>query len=223
MTAARAQLAREHGGGRAWTVMLSNAEIRPASGEDAYAWEGEAWWGGDIHRLVLKSQGEGEVGGDLDAAEVQALYSQAVSTYFQLQAGLRQDFGSGPDRTYAVAGFEGLAPYWFELEGAVFLSNKGEVTARLEGAYDLRITQRLILEPRGELNLSAQDVTALGLGAGLTDAELGLRLRYEIRQEFAPYMGVSYERKFGETADFARAAGGDPEETRLVLGVRAWF
>lgn len=223
MAAARAQLAKEHGGGTAWKVMLSNAEVRPHSGSDGYAWEGEAWWGGDIHRLVLKSEGEGEFDGKLESGEVQALYSRAVTAYFQLQAGLRQDFGTGPSRTYAVLGFEGLAPYWFELEGSAFLSDKGDVSARLEGAYDLRLTQRLILEPRGELNLSAQDTPELGLASGLTDAELGLRLRYEIRQEFAPYVGVAYERKLGETADLARAGGEDVEETRLVLGVRAWF
>lgn len=223
MAAARAQLAREHGGGSAWKVMLSQAEVRPTSGDDGYAWEGEAWYGGDIHRLVLKSEGEGDFGGDLHAAEVQALYSRSVSAYFQLQAGLRHDFEPGPSRTYAVVGFDGLAPYWFELEGAAFLSQKGEVSARFEGSYDLRLTQRLILQPQAELNLAAQDVRELGVGAGFTDAELGLRLRYEFRQEFAPYVGVSYERQLGETAGLRRAVGEDVEEARLVLGVRTWF
>lgn len=223
MAAARAQLAREHGGGTAWKVMLDQAEIRPTAGDDGYAWEGEAWYGGDINRLVLKSEGEGAIGGDLHAAEVQALYSRTISTYFQLQTGLRHDFEPGPSRTYAVVGVEGLAPYWFELEGAAFLSEKGDISARLEGSYDLRITQRLILQPQAELNLAAQDVPELGLGAGFTSAELGLRLRYEIRQEFAPYLGVAYERRLGETAKFTRAAGDDVEEARLVLGLRAWF
>lgn len=223
MATARAQLAREHGGGVAWKVMLDQAEVRPAAGDDGYAWEGEAWYGGDINRLVLKTEGEGAVGGDLHAAEVQALYSRAISAYFQLQAGVRHDFEPGPSRSYAVIGVEGLAPYWFELEGAAFLSTKGDVSARLEGSYDLRLTQRLILQPQAELNLAAQDVPELGLGAGFTSAELGLRLRYEFRQEFAPYVGVAYERRLGETAKFARIAGDDAEEARLVLGVRAWF
>lgn len=223
MAAARAQLAREHGGGRAWKVMLSTAEVAPQSGDDAYSWEGEAWYGGDLNRLVLKSEGEGAFGGDLHGAEVQALYSRAIGPYFDLQAGLRHDFEPGPSRTYAVLGFEGLAPYWFELEGAAFLSEKGDLSARLEGAYDLRLTQKLILEPRAELGLSVQDVPELGVGSGLTEAELGLRLRYELRREFGPYLGVVYERKLGETADLARADGEEVEDTRFVLGVRAWF
>lgn len=223
MAAARAQLAREHGGGRAWKVMLSTAEVAPQAGDGAYAWEGEAWYGGDLNRLVLKSEGEGAFGADLHGAEVQALYSRAIGPYFDLQAGLRHDFEPGPSRTYAVLGFEGLAPYWFEIEGAAFLSEKGDLSARLEGAYDLRLTQKLILEPRAELGLAAQDVPQLGVGSGLTEAELGLRLRYELRREFGPYLGVVYERKLGETADLARADGEEIEDTRFVLGVRAWF
>lgn len=223
MAAARAQLAREHGGEPAWKVMLSTAEVRPTSGDDAYAWEGEAWYGGDIHRLVVKSEGEGVFGGDLHEAELQGLYSRAIGPYFDLQAGVRHDFKPGPSRTYATIGFEGLAPYWFELEGAAFLSEKGDLSARLEGSYDLRLTQKLILEPRAEVNLSAQDVRELGLGSGVTDAELGLRLRYEIAREFAPYVGVVHTRKFGDTADLARASGEDARETSLVVGIRAWF
>ncbi|WP_312164292.1 copper resistance protein B [Phenylobacterium sp.] len=223
MAAARAQLAREHGGGKAWKFMLSTAEVRPASGEDAYAWEGEFWYGGDVNRLVLKSAGEGAFGGDLHSAEAQVLYSRAIGPYFDLQAGVRHDFEPGPSRTYATVGFEGVAPYWFELEGAAFLSDKGDLSARFEGAYDLRLTQKLILEPRAEVELAAQEVRELGIGSGLTSAELGLRLRYEFRREFGPYVGVAYERKFGDTADLARAAGEDVEDTRFVLGVRAWF
>lgn len=223
MEAARAQLALEHGGGRAWKVMLSTAELRPQDGDDAYAWEGEFWYGGDINRLVVKSQGEGEIGGDLHGAEAQVLYSRAIGPYFDLQAGLRHDVEPGPSRSYAVVGFEGVAPYWFEVEGAAFLSEKGDLSARLEGAYDLRLTQKLILESRAELELAAQDVRELGVGSGLTSAELGLRLRYEFRREFGPYVGVFHERKFGRTADFARAAGADVEATSLVVGVRAWF
>lgn len=223
MDAARAQLALEHGGGRAWKVMLSTAELRPQDGDDAYAWEGEFWYGGDINRLVVKSQGEGEIGGDLHGAEAQLLYSRAIGPYFDMQAGVRHDFEPGPSRSYATVGFEGLAPYWFEVEGAAFLSEKGDLSARLEAAYDLRLTQKLILEPRAEIDLAAQDVRELGVGSGLSSAEFGLRLRYEFRREFGPYVGVSHERKFGRTADFARAAGDDVEATSLVVGVRAWF
>lgn len=221
MAAARAQLALEHGGAPAWKVMLSMAERRPVSGEDSYAWEGEAWYGGDTHRLVVKTEGEGA--DHLESAELQALYSRAISPYFDLQIGLRHDFEPNPSRTYATVGFEGLAPYWFEVEGAAFLSDEGDLSARLEGSYDLRLTQKLILEPRAEINFAAQNDQATGVGSGLTDTELGLRLRYEFRREFAPYVGVVHERKYGRTAEFARAAGEDVDTTRLVVGLRAWF
>ena len=167
-----------------------------------------------LDRLVLAGPGMAVAG---------SLYARAISPYFDVQAGVRQDLEPRPRRTYAALGFEGLAPYWFQVEGAVFLSNEGDLSARLEGSYDLRLTQRLILQPRAQVNLAARDVPELGLGAGLTNAELGLRLRYEIRREFAPYLGVHYERRFGDTADFARAAGEDRDDLRLVAGIRAWF
>jgi len=222
MRPSREQLREEHGGSRTWKVMIDQAEWRVRDGDDGYAWNGEAWWGGDYNRLVVKSEGEG-ASGDLEDAELQLLYSRAISPYFDLQAGLRQDLQDGPKRTYATVGFEGLAPYWFETEGAVFLSNKGEAFARLEGSYDLRLTQRLIVQPRAEMNLSAQDIPELELGSGVTDLELGVRLRYEVTREFAPYVGVVYGRKFGGTADYAKAHGEDDDETSFVVGVRAWF
>jgi copper resistance protein B len=222
MAAARAQLRREHGDMRWSKVMLETFEIRPDAGADVYAWEGEASFGGDINRLAVKTEGEG-TSGELEHAELQGLYSRAIDPYWNLQAGLRQDFGHGPDRTYATVGVEGVAPYWFEVGAAAFLSNRGDLSARLEGSYDLRLTQALILEPRAEANLAASADRPAGLGSGLRDVELGLRLRYAIRQEFAPYVGLHWERKFGDTADIARAHGEGVEDTRLVVGVRAWF
>lgn len=222
MRPSRDQLRVEHGGSHTWMVLIDQAEWRVRDGKDGFAWNGEAWWGGDDNRLVVKSEGEG-AGGDLEDAELQLLYSRAISPYFDLQAGLRQDFQDGPKRTYAAVGFEGLAPYWFETEGAVFLSNKGETFARVEGSYDLRLTQRLILQPRAEMNFSVQDVPELELGSGVTDIELGLRLRYQVTREFSPYVGVTYGRKFGGTADYAKAGGEDDTETSVVIGVRTWF
>lgn len=222
MDQARAVLRQEHGGMTLSRTMIDRLEVRPASGRDAYAWEGEFRYGGDIDRMVIKSEGEG-VRGDLEDAEVEVLYSHAIGPYFDLQAGVRQDIEPRPRRTYAVVGFEGLAPYWFEVEGALFLSNKGDLSARLEGSYDLRLTQRLILEPRGEVNLAAEDARALGVGSGLSKIEVGLRLRYEIERQFAPYVGVNLERRLGRTADFARAAGEDVSDARFVFGLRAWF
>ena len=223
MVPSRDLLMREHGGGSFSMVMLDLAELQVRNGRDGYRWEGEAWFGGDINRLTVKTEGEGGFGEGVDAAEVQILYSRAIGPYFNLQAGVRQDIRPTPARTYATLGFEGLAPYWFELEGALFLSNKGDLLARLEGYYDQRITQRLIVQPRAEVNASAQDVPENGLGSGVTDAELGLRLRYEIVREFAPYVGVSWERKLGDTARLARAAGEGTGGFAFVAGIRAWF
>ena len=223
MARARAQMMREQGGRTFSQIMFNLAEYRAQQGREGYRWDGEAWIGGDIDRLWLKSEGEGTFGDRLDSAEVQALYSHAIGPYFNVQAGVRHDFGPGPDRSYATIGFEGLAPYWFEVEGALFLSDKGDLRGRLEGYYDQRITQRLILQPRVEFNLSAQDVPENRIGSGLSDAELGLRLRYEVTRRFAPYVGISHEAKIGRTADFARAEGKDPTTTSLVAGVRLWF
>ena len=167
--------------------------------------------------------GEGQFGGPLDDLELFGLYSRAVSPYWNLQAGVRYDVKPDPSRTYAVIGVEGLAPYWFEITAAAFLSNKGEVRGRIEGYYDQRITQKLILQPRFEANLSAQSIPELGVGAGLTNLELGARLRYEIKREFAPYIGVSWTNKFGGTADMARSEGERTEDFAVVAGLRFWF
>jgi copper resistance protein B len=221
MERARALLREEHGGAQASQVMLNLFEYQARSGGDGYHWAGEAWFGGDIDRLVIKSEGEGDRHG-VESGEVQALYSRAMGLYTDLQVGVRQDL-EPKSRTYATVGFETLLPYWIEAEGAVFVSTKGDVLARGEGAIDWRLTQRLILQPRAELNFAAQNVRATGTGGGLSDAELGLRLRYEIRREFAPYVGVTYGRSFGRTADYARADGRSVSDTSVVLGLRAWF
>lgn len=223
MQAARDQLRREHGGSLTSRIMLSLGEYQFRDGEDGYRWEGEARFGGDIHRLVLKTEGEGGADSGIGAAEVQALYSRAVTPYFDLQVGVRQDFEPTPRRTYATLGFEGVAPYWFDVQGALFLSDHGDVLGRLEGAHDLRLTQRVVLQSRAEMNAAAQNVPEVGIGAGVVNVELGLRLRYEVRRNFAPYVGISYDEKFGDTADLSRAVGEDPSATSLVLGLRAWF
>lgn len=223
MARSRNQMMREQGGQTMNQIMFNLAEYRMVEGRDGYRWDGEAWFGGDINRLTLKSEGEGAFGERVESAEIQALYSRAIGPYFNLQAGIRHDLKPNPSRTYATIGFEGLAPYWFEVEGALFLSNKGDLLGRLEGYYDQRISQRLVLQPRAELNFSAQDVPENRIGAGLSSAELGLRLRYEITRQFAPYVGVSYDAKTGQTARYARADGEDPTSTNFVAGVRIWF
>ncbi len=216
-------LRREHGGMTYYQVLFNLAEYQARKGSDGYRWDGEAWVGGDINRLWLKSEGEGGFGKALESAEVQALYSHALDPYWNLQAGVRYDFKPNPSRTYATIGIEGLAPYQFEVEGALFLSDKGDVLARAEGYYDQRITNYFVLQPRVEANFAAQDVRETGIGSGLTDLEAGLRLRYEGRREFAPYIGVSWERQFGDTARFSRARGDDTGGFSFVAGVRTWF
>ncbi len=223
MREARGQLRREHGGGTFTQVMLNLAEVQIRDGRDGYRWEGEAWYGGDLNRFVFKSEGSGGFGEGVDDAEVQALYSRTIGPYFNFQAGVRYDIKPNPSRTYATIGFEGLAPYWFEVEGALFLSNKGDLLARFEGYYDQRITQQLILQPRLETNFALQDVRETGIGSGLSDIELGLRLRYEIKRELAPYIGISYDRKIGDTARFARLDGEDVGGASVVAGLRVWF
>ncbi|RAK62489.1 copper resistance protein B [Phenylobacterium kunshanense] len=222
MAAARDQLRREHGEMSWATGMLETAEYRPSGDGDGYAWEGRFSYGGDVNRLVLRSEGEG-ASGDLESAELQVLGSRAIGPYFNLQAGVRQDVEPRPRRTYATVGLEGLAPYWFEVGAAAFLSEKGDLSARFEASYDLRLTQRLILEPRAEADVAFSDDPAVGVGSGVSKLELGLRLRYAITPEFAPYVGVNWDRKLGDTADLARAAGEHASDTRFVVGLRAWF
>jgi copper resistance protein B len=223
MARARAAMLKENGGMTFSQLMIDRAEYRVQKGGDGYHWEGEGWIGGDINRLAIKSEGEGAVNGPLESAELQALYSRAIDPWWNVVAGVRQDFRPRPQRTYATIGIEGLAPYWFELEAQAFLSDKGDAHLRVEGSYDQRITQRLILQPAAEVNIAAQDVPELGIGSGLSTIELGLRLRYEFAREFAPYVGVNWERSFGDTARYARAEGEGASATSLVMGVRFWF
>ena len=223
MAMGRHHLGEFHGNQKLVRVLGNIAEYQARKGRDGYEWDAEGWYGGDINRLWVKSEGEGAFGERLEKAEVQALYSHAIDPSFNLQGGIRYDFKPNPSRVYATVGFEGLAPSFFDVEGALFLSNKGELMARAEGYYDQRITQRLILQPRAELNFAAQNSREIGVGAGLSDAEIGLRLRYDIRREFAPYVGVQYRRAFGRTRDYLRAEGEASAGWSFLAGVRTWF
>lgn len=221
MERSRDTLRREHGGARVSKFMLDQLEYSRIDGENTYRWNGEAWFGGDINRFVLKSEAEGSK--NVRDAEVQALYSRAVGPYTDVQAGVRYDIEPSPSRTYLALGVQSLLPYWFEVGGAVFVGESGQVLARAEGSYDFLLTQRIALQPRAELNFASKEDTAIGRGSGLVNAELGLRLRYEIRREFAPYIGVVWNREFGDTADYARVLGEDPESTSVVIGLRTWY
>ncbi len=223
MAEGRHHLQQFHGGQKLLRVGFDIAEAQFRKGREGYRWEGDAWYGGDIDRLWVKTEGEGDFGGSLEEAEVQVLYSRAIDPYWNVQGGVRYDFKPDPSRVYATVALEGLAPSFFDVEGALFLSNKGELMARASGWYDQRITQRLILQPRGEVNLAAQNSRSIGVGAGLSDIELGLRLRYDIHRQFAPYVGVEYSRAFGRTRRYLRQEGEDPDSLSFLAGIRFWF
>jgi copper resistance protein B len=197
-------------------------EGRRSGGEHGYLLDLQGWVGTDAGKFWAKVEGDGEFDGALEGVELQALYSRPVSPFFDLQLGVRQDLATGEPRTHAVVGVQGLAPYWFEVDAAAFVSHTGDVTARLEAEYDLLLSQRLVLQPRTELDVAFQDVEALGLGAGLSSGEAGVRLRYEFRREVAPYVGVSWRRAFGGTADAVRAGGDRVAGVALVVGMRLW-
>ena len=203
-------------------IQAERLEGSTSDGEEGYLLDLQGWVGTDTSKFWGKVEGDGVIGGQVEGVEIQALYSRMISPFFDLQLGVRQDVMPDVSRTQAVIGVQGLAPYWFEVDAAAFISHTGDVTARLEAEYELLFTQRLVLQPRTELNVAFQEVEALGLGAGLSSVEVGLRVRYEIRREFAPYVGVSWRQAVGGTADVARAAGERSAGTSFVAGVRLW-
>ncbi|HWK74365.1 MAG TPA: copper resistance protein B, partial [Povalibacter sp.] len=172
-------------------------------------------------KLWLKTEGE-SVAGDQEG-RVELLWDWTFARWWSLQAGVRHDFGEGPSRTWAAFGVQGLAPYWFEVDAALYVGEEGRTAARFSAEYELLLTQRLIFQPQFEFNVYAKDDPRNALGSGLADTQLGLRLRYEIRREFAPYAGVVWSRLYGDTADLARSAGHDADDVQLVIGLRAWF
>ena len=223
MEPSRRELIRMHGRMATSRFRAERLEVGFGGGEETYGWEADFFYGEPLDRLWLKSEGEGGFDGGLEHGEVQALWGHAISPFFDLQAGVRYDFAPDPERAHLVLGVQGTAPHWIEIDAAAFLSDEGELTARIEAEYDLRITQRLILQPLVEVALSAQDIPELSVGAGLSTSEVGLRLRYEIVPEFAPYVGVEWDQAYGETADFREAAGEDAGALRFVAGLRIWF
>ena len=198
-------------------------EYRAHDGTDTLYWEADGWIGTDDNRLAVKTRGEKAVGGSLESAELQLLYRRPVSDFFDLNAGLRHDFRPNPDRTYAVIGLQGLAKQFVETDANLFVSQKGDVSARLETTVDWLLTQRLVLQPTMELNAAFSEDAAVKSGAGLNSLELGLRLRYEVTRKFAPYIGLHWERKLGATGNFVRQEGGDAENLFFVGGVKLWF
>lgn len=202
--------------------LLDQLEYQDADGGSALAWKAEGWIGGDVDRLWLRSEGE-RTAGVTEDAELQVLYGHAVSPWWDVLAGVRQDFKPGSPQTWATFGVQGMVLYGFEVEASAFFGENGQTAARLEGEYDILLTNRLILQPTFEANLYGRNDPARGVGSGLANTEVGLRLRYEIVRQFAPYIGVTWGRSYGKTADFVRDEDGDVEEARFVAGIRMWF
>jgi copper resistance protein B len=210
------------------TLIFDQLEYRANVGNDTIAWDAQGWYGGDINRLWIKSEGEVQAdGGSEGDIEVQLLYSRMIAAFWDFQAGLRVDqiwgSDSDPNRVLAVIGFQGLAPYLFEVEPTLFISEDGDISARLTATADLLITQKLILQPRFESEVASRTSKRFGVGEGLEYVELGLRLRYEVRREFAPYIGVNWLRQYGKTSDLSRADGSEDELFSVVAGLRLWF
>ncbi|TAA26902.1 MULTISPECIES: copper resistance protein B [Pseudoxanthomonas] len=207
-----------HGSTLNWLVQIDRLEAWNASDAHGQAWEASSWIGGDVNRLWLRSEGERSEG-RTESSDLEILYGRSVTPWWDVVAGVRQDFRPRDGRTWAALGVQGLAPYKFEVAATAYLGSGGQFGARLEAEYELLLSNRLILQPRIEADLSARDDPRTGQGSGLNSVEAGLRLRYEVTRRFAPYIGVNHTRHFGGSAD----AADHPRETALVAGVRVWF
>jgi copper resistance protein B len=209
-------------------VILDRLEFSSGKAPDALTWDAQGWYGGDYNKLWWKAEGDTQLSGRAEGeGELQTLYSRLIAAFWDVQAGLRYDWAWSPgkdsNRAYAVLGLEGLAPYWFEIEPAFFLSENGELSARLSATYEILLTQRIVLQPRLDLNAAFSDAPEFSVGSGFNDVEIGLRLRYEISRQVAPYLGVAWKRQLGKTADLTRAAGDSVKDVRFVIGIRVWW
>jgi len=203
-------------------VLLEELEWRDTADDDAFAWRGEIWLGKDRDKALLKTRGE-TTSDATEEFELQALYSRAIARYWDLQLGWRGDFQPTARRDWGAIGVQGLAPGFIETELAAFAGESGRTSLRARGAYEMLITNRLVLEPELELNWYGKDDPENGIGSGLSNLEAGLRLRYIIRREIAPYIGLSWEKAYGDTRTYIEAEGGDSSDLQFLAGLRFWF
>ena len=215
----RLRLADEHNFGG---VLIDGLERGYTREGNSTAYDAQAWFGSAYNRLVLKAEGNVSKG-KLQEGRTEVLWGRAIATFWDTQLGVRFDNGVGPDRGWLALGVQGLAPYWFEVDATAYVGDQGRTAFRLGAEYELLLTQKLILQPRIELNVYGKSDAERGIGSGLSETQAGLRLRYEFSRQFAPYVGVERASKFGKTADLARAEGEKTGETRWVAGVRFWF
>jgi len=203
-------------------LMIDQIETRITDGKNPLVLEAQGWIGKDLHKLWLKVDSEW-VGSENEELELQALYSRAIAPFWDFQIGWRHDVKPKPNKDWLAIGFQGLAPYWFEVDSALFIGESGQTNLRLAAEYEWMFTQKLVLSPEIEVNFHGKNDEEMGVGSGLSDSQLGLRLRYEIKREFAPYIGVNWNQTYGQTADYARDEGEDSNDVQFVMGVRAWF
>ncbi|HNP34797.1 MAG TPA: copper resistance protein B [Woeseiaceae bacterium] len=206
-----------------WKVLADRFEAGIGDNLDGYVWDVQGWYGGDHNRVWMKTEGEGELGSSPEHAELQLLFSRMFAPFWDWQIGVRQDLEPNPDRTHLVLGIQGVVPYQLEWDSALFVSDEGDVSARIEVEYDLNITQRWVLQPHFEINAAFSDDRELGIGTGVNNTELGLRVRYHVQREIAPYLGVSWQQLYGGTRDFAQDDGKSTSNASIVVGVRFWF
>lgn len=203
-------------------IMVDRFELQNNHGDSSQAFEAEGWLGKDLNKLWFKSEIE-RTGGKTEHAELQFLYSKAVAPYWDMQLGVRKDFQPSPSRSWAVIGIKGLAPYYFDVDAALFVGEAGRTAFRLQVEYELLFTQQLILSPELEVNFYGQNDRTLDLGSGLSDMTASLRLRYEVNRKIAPYIGVSWVKKYGNTAEFSKLRGNDVTDSQWIIGLRFWF
>ncbi len=204
------------------TKVMGEVEMRSTNGDNPKVWNIDAWVGQDLNKLWIKAEGE-RVGSNTEQSELQLLYSKAVTPFWDLQFGVKKDFNPKPSRNWGVIAAKGLAPYLFEIDASLFIGESGQSAVRLDAEYEYMLSQKLIISPEIEINIFGKDDELTGTGKGLSTVEAGLRLRYEITREFAPYIGINWEKKYGNTADFSATEGENIEDTQLVVGVRFWF
>jgi copper resistance protein B len=203
-------------------VMLDQLELEAGSEHTLITWDGQSWYGTDYNKVWFKSEGSPNASDKTDTRN-ELLWDRIIARWWSLQTGVRYDFGQGPARGWGAIGIEGIAPYWFDLEATLYLGEQGRTAARFRAERDLSITQRLILQPEFETELYGRSDPARQIGSGVSDLQLALRIRYEIRREFAPYAGVTWRRDFGATAQFGTVGGASPGELLWVAGLRTWF
>lgn len=204
------------------SLLAENFEVARSKDNTTMAYDLQGWYGGIYNRAVIKAEGDID-GGGLEDARTELLWSLATRPYWDTQIGVRYDSGEGPERSWLALGLQGLAPYWFEADIVGYVGESGRTALRLDFSYDLPLTQKLILQPNIEADLYGKNDPQRGLGSGLSSIDTQLRLRYEFRREFAPYIGISWAQKFGETRDIAKQAGDDSKEIQFVAGLRFWF